>query len=900
MSTVSHDIILSKILDPLNENQKIAVTSRPDDRLQIIAGPGTGKTKVLVSRVAYLLLVEKIRPDNMIVTTFTKKAAMEMIHRLDQLLEGTNIQTDKLIIGTFHSICYRIIRRYGKVLGLEKYTIADEKDKTQIMQKMLEGLTQDELREFQKCPSSSRDFLKSNKSNTKYHGLDIPKIIREISSLKSKAMSPELYVKQYSHNKALAFLYEKYQSTLAELQKVDFDDCLMKCYLLVSKYPVLNYIKHVLVDEFQDTNEIQLQLMYRFAQGHISDPKYQHNVTIVGDPDQSIYAFRDAQSFNFNKMEKYYEEKLNLPTTKVSLDENYRSTADILQLSEKLMRQQSGRHLKNLKSQLETSIKPVYSCLDSPQEEARWITYQIQHLLALPGSPIKCKDIAVLFRAAYQTRALESELVRRKIPYRMIRGKAFWDRKEVVAIMDYLRVCGDPNDQISVIRTLNYPKRGLGAKTLDGVGERIRQRAKNGETVHDILRSFANGTDPDFKLSKKIRENLIDYVAMIDEVQSMLELLETSEDTQSVANNLFNIVFTKSSLSQEYLKENDRVLNVQEVGKQFTEFVPRDDTLPDYIDAEEEDLAEDDRNFIAKFIDSIGLYETDDDNDTKGDSQGVSLSTIHGSKGLEWPVVFVPGLSEGILPAGFAVRNSLSATELEEALNEERRCFYVATTRAKTLLYISSYIEVDSGYSYGNKAVSESIFVTTLKNQMADHQLAFANIKTLEGLYKLLGKELEDKDIPVSQFYQNYVKRFGSYIAGSFKNSLSKKKVDESSTTDLVSLYGGFQTAHSAPQPKVNKRQYVFVSKSEKPSPYIRTKSSKAPAYIPDRPRAKKKAKLDTKTPVVDYGKIVYPPTLDVPSSPANSAPVEIPSMFPDDANTAPKEQVYIELSDNE
>ena len=405
--------VLDKILESLNANQRKAVTAPCNGRLQIIAGPGTGKTKVLISRVAYLLISENIRPDNMIVTTFTKRAANEMIERLTKLVEGTDINIDKLIIGTFHSICFRIIKKYGKLIDLENYTIADERDKSYILKTMLTNLSAKDIERLDSFGEESLQKLRSHKANEKYHGLDLSVILKKISSLKSNCISHDVYSGKLKRNPALAFFYEKYQALLTDLKKLDFDDCLLECHRLVENFPVLNYIKHVLVDEFQDTNEIQLRLMYHFAKGNTNgDPKYQNNVTIVGDPDQGIYAFRDAQSINFEKMSTYYT-KLNLSLDKISLNENYRSTSSILNISESLMNQQKGRMPKMLKSQLDSSIKPVYSCLNSAKEEAKWIVYQISHLLSLPNSAVQEKDIAVLFRAAYQSRALEDELVKR-------------------------------------------------------------------------------------------------------------------------------------------------------------------------------------------------------------------------------------------------------------------------------------------------------------------------------------------------------------------------------------------------------------------------------------------------------------------------------------------------------
>ncbi|RCK64527.1 ATP-dependent DNA helicase SRS2 [Candida viswanathii] len=842
---VSKEEILQRIVGSLNQRQRQAVTSPSQGRLQIIAGPGTGKTKLLVSRVAHLLIVDKIKPDNMIVTTFTKKAANEMTDRLHKLLAGTDISIEKLIIGTFHSICYRIIKRYGKVLGLQNYTIADERDKVQLLLKMIEDLDAREVELLEKMSFRTTGLLKSGKTNAKYHGFDVPTIVKKISSLKSKAIMPDMYAAQADCNKALSFFYFKYQSVLAENQKLDFDDCLLKCHQLVKQYPVLNYIKHVLVDEFQDTNEIQLQLMFHFAQGHMSSPEFQHNVTIVGDPDQSIYAFRDAQSINFKKMEDHYV-KMGLPVTKITLDENYRSTTDILQLSETVMRQQLGRQIKNLKSQRDCSLKPVYNSLNSSAEEAQWITYQIEHLLALPNSPIKCSDIAILVRAAFQTRALETELVKHGIPYRMIRGKAFWDRKEVQAIMDYLKVCGDEHDLVSVLRTLNYPKRSLGPKTLDKISDYVQMRRNgDGASVHDCLRALANNTDRSIKLSAKNRENIKEYVQMIDNAQARLATMETCEGEAlcAEAELLFQGIYQDSTLSKEYLDENEKRLNVEEVGKQLREFVPREETLPDFIGSTDDDIVKDERNFVLQFIESIGLYESDDvveknrnneedngdENSTTGDSKGVSVSTIHGSKGLEWPVVFVPGLSEGLLPASFALRST--ETSSMEPVHEERRCFYVATTRAKTLLYISSYTEYSESF-YGRSICEESRFITDMKSKdssgMKSYQLAFKNMANLQVLYELLEKsELFDANFRLDEFYRTYQKAFKRYANGQpmtfgARANSSKPRDDN--------VFGGFQSAAlGLASQNANKRKQNTK------------KLNKAPPYIPSRPTKKTK-----------------------------------------------------------
>lgn len=856
--------VLDKILESLNANQRKAVTAPCNGRLQIIAGPGTGKTKVLISRVAYLLISENIRPDNMIVTTFTKRAANEMIERLTKLVEGTDINIDKLIIGTFHSICFRIIKKYGKLIDLENYTIADERDKSYILKTMLTNLSAKDIERLDSFGEESLQKLRSHKANEKYHGLDLSVILKKISSLKSNCISHDVYSGKLKRNPALAFFYEKYQALLTDLKKLDFDDCLLECHRLVENFPVLNYIKHVLVDEFQDTNEIQLRLMYHFAKGNTNgDPKYQNNVTIVGDPDQGIYAFRDAQSINFEKMSTYYT-KLNLSLDKISLNENYRSTSSILNISESLMNQQKGRMPKMLKSQLDSSIKPVYSCLNSAKEEAKWIVYQISHLLSLPNSAVQEKDIAVLFRAAYQSRALEDELVKRGLSYKMIRGKAFWDRQEVIAIMDYMKVCSDEYEQAAVIRTLNYPKRGIGSKTLENIEKVIEKRVKQGKSVHQCLLAMTKKSEePEIKLTKKQIQGVEEYYTMITKVKKKLSKMEglSDEDITNTAKELFDLIYESSKLKQEFENDEERSkrLNVEEVGNLLVQFKPKDEILPDYIggDIEDDDAVDEgDRNFLAQFIESVGLYETNDEVEKNGsESTGddtakeeklcISLSTIHGSKGLEWPVVFVQGLTDGLLPAGFLFRNSFG--DNDENLNEERRCFYVAVTRAKVLLYISSYIESQSNVFYGEALNQESRFMEPLKKSLARTQLAFSNVNNLRVLYKLLGKQFPTGNLNWTRFYETYKKSFRRFVSGEpmvfsvgteeEEEDRPSKSIGQSGFLSAQSLMNGFLGVQSIRNGTNNKNNKVatFISNPKT--------VNRAPPYIPDR-RLKKPKKM--------------------------------------------------------
>ncbi|KAK6205371.1 uncharacterized protein RJT21DRAFT_15443 [Scheffersomyces amazonensis] len=772
MSGLDHETIVSRILEGLNHNQKEAVIAPYNGRLQIIAGPGTGKTKVLTSRVAYLLLHEGISPQHIIVTTFTKKAAAEMIERLETLLEGQAVDLSKLLIGTFHSICFRIIKMYGKKIGIADYNIADERDSNQLLKEIVDTLNRGDLDLLASMPEEEKVPLQ-NPKDQKY---DIKKIKRQISKLKSSGLSYENYHKVGDSSRVLALFYGKYQTRLQEHLLLDFDDCLLRCLELISHYPVLNFIEHVLVDEFQDSNEIQLQLMYNFARGHPTNPKYQNNVTIVGDPDQSIYGFRDAQAINFEKMNDYYKLKYGKSCKAIHLIENYRSTSDILSLSETVMRQQQKRIQKTLNSQLTTSFKPVYKNLKSSDEEASWISYHIQHILALPESPFKCSDIAILVRAAYQTRSIENELVRRRIPYVMVRGRAFWERPEVVAIIDYLRIIAHDNDRVAFIRSLNFPKRGLGEKTLESISSvAAREAATTGISIHDTLKGLVSGEIKGVKLTTKNKPTLTTFLTfleesrkMMDEIDEYLSIEKVSLDKrQDMLSKFFKFVVARSGLSKEYEEQENQTLNMMEVEKQFCSFIPQEMEMPLYIGGTEEDITSVNQSYLSRFIESIGLYETETATSVEDKAKGkVSISTIHGSKGLEWPIVFVPGLSEGLLPASFAISSGG-----EEAIDEERRCFYVATTRARALLYLSSYTTSGGGF-YGRSIDKVSRFIDKLNNNkmIKDTQEAFNDWQSLVKLYGIIGQTTPTaptaQGFCINTFNRLLHSRFDAYFQG--------------------------------------------------------------------------------------------------------------------------------------
>ncbi|KAF8001362.1 hypothetical protein HF325_003863 [Metschnikowia pulcherrima] len=762
-----------RILASLNEKQRQAVTSPSSGILQIVAGPGTGKTKVIVSRVAYLLLHEQISPQNIIVTTFTKKAANEMMERLRELFAGTEIAVGKLLIGTFHSICYKIIQKYGKLVKLENVSIADEKDAMQILTHVLTSrITDQQWDIIDSLPKDQTLQFKARNETSKYRGFDEKKLRRHISKAKSLGLFPETYDAQRDKNSLLSIVYQAYQNELISNRVLDFDDCLLYCYKIVSTFPVLEFVQHTLVDEFQDTNEIQLQLMYHFAKGHRADPELQHNVTIVGDPDQSIYAFRDAQAVNFEKMRLHYAKVPGRNCEVITLDENYRSTSDILHISETVMRQQSDRVVKNLTSQHSKSFKPVQAVLESNEEEAKWIAHQIECLQGLPQDIFTLSDMAILVRSAYQTRAIETELTKRKIPYFMVRGKAFWDRKEVVAMLDYLRCVANENDKLAFMRCVNFPKRGLGPKTLADL-ESVIDRERISHPQQSVYETLKKVGDAELKsaLGPKMRSGLKLFLLVVEDTVLELETRfdPESNDQQAVLEGIFSTLYKNAGISREFEDSKDCDLNICEVKSQLMAFEPPpEDLLPGLTQTA---VAEKMTGpvFVRKFLELISLYDTDPGkSEEELQKPKVSISTIHGSKGLEWPVVFVPGLSEGLLPASFAINE-----KVPETINEERRCFYVATSRAQALLFISGYVESDYGLGWHRRIDEVSRFM----KEARAHCVSSLDISTPEkllALYEIRGMSMNDPDFSVKTYMKKYNRRMKEYVKREEKRDLLK------------------------------------------------------------------------------------------------------------------------------
>lgn len=804
----------------LNDSQNQAVTAPPHGPLQVIAGPGTGKTKVLVARVARLLTHDAIPPQNIIVTTFTRKAANEMVQRLQLTLQNSNIDIRKLLIGTFHSICFRLLRKYGHLMGNASYSVADDKDSVQVLHQALEMIPEEKWKEFEL--ETCRHF-KAKTPTDRFHGFDPKKLRRAILSLKATNTAPESFSPR-DHLALLFCVYKNYQQLLAQLRLFDFDDCLTECHRLLALHHVLPHIQHVLVDEFQDTNEIQLQLMYLLA--------HSRNVTIVGDPDQSIYGFRDAQAENFQKMAQHYA-KLDIPVACVYLTDNYRSTAGILRASEQIMVQQQNRGPRRLVLQQKRSFSPVKCTFASAELEARWVAARIHYMVSMPGNLVSQDEIAILVRSAYQTRALETELARKKIPYSVVRGKAFWERKEVIAIVDYLRCVGNPADRLAYLRSSNIPKRGIGQKTI----EELLLLCGPETPILETLRNVGTGIISSL-LGAKTRDSLLKFVQLIDEALRMAENATQCSDFAQMFDFLVDVI------RPEFDDEAHR--NIDEVRTQLMECVfetdPLDPDAPPPIGPA----------LISHFLSSVSLFDTDPEQLVLAPK--VALSTIHGAKGLEWPVVFVPGVSEGLLPALFAIRDNKV-----QLVEEERRCFYVATTRARALLYVTNYTEKD-GRAGRAPVEKESRFLNLVEWAQDCESMGYENVTHLA---EILGKPAPSR-AAFDQFEHKFAQTLGSdfQLARGMSNigekraaAFTRKQVDrgderQGKKQKQSRLFGGEKTNMWASTTKESKA-IPHTSSSTQKAPRllaeveVKKAALKAPPYVPV--RALNKRRLGTR-----------------------------------------------------
>ena len=606
------------LINGLNNKQKEAVLATEGPCL-VIAGAGSGKTKVLTHKIAYLLSEKNVKPWNILAITFTNKAANEMKQRIEKLVGEAS---QEMWLGTFHSICVRILRRYIDRIGFDStFLIFDSTDQRTLVKECLKTLKID-------------DKMFTDRS-----------VLSEISNGKNDMLEPSAYKVKYAgdfRREKIGEIYELYQKRLKENNAIDFDDIINYTIKILTENPdVLEYytekFKYVLVDEYQDTNKAQFMLISILAS------KY-GNITVVGDNDQGIYSFRGADISNILNFEK------DFPGSKiVKLEQNYRCTGNILKAANAVIKNNENKYEKKLWTENEEGEIPCIYRAEDEYDEAAYIVQEISHLKT--QEYMKLSDFVILYRMNSQSRAIEDILRRENIPYKIIGGLKFYERKEIKDIIAYLRLIFNTSDNISLKRIINEPKRGIGKTSLDNIQE-ISE--KTGSSMYEIIKNAEQ-----YGLNR-VKANSMEFINLIEDLRLQMNDLSISE---LIKVTLKNSGYTKALENENTVEAESRIQNLEEFLTVAIEF--------------EDEMAE---NSLAEFLESISLTSDIDGMEESEDS--VTLMTLHSAKGLEFPVVFLVGMEEGIFP-GYK-----SIGEMKE-LEEERRLFYVGITRAKQYLYLT-------------------------------------------------------------------------------------------------------------------------------------------------------------------------------------------------------------------
>ena len=618
-----------ELLQGMNPRQKEAVL-HTEGPLLLMAGAGSGKTRVLTHRIAYLIEEKEVNPWNILAITFTNKAAKEMKERVNAILEFGG---EDVWVSTFHSMCVRILRRDVDFIGYNRnFTIIDSSEQLTLMKRILKEL---------------------NIDPKKY---DPRGILGTVSQAKNNLQMPEDFEKMQGsyYEEIAAKCYKAYQKELQYNQCMDFDDLIMNTIRLFNEHPdsltyYQNKFQYIHVDEYQDTNHAQYTLVNLLA-GRF------RNLCVVGDADQSIYGWRGADMQNILDFEKDYPD-----ASVILLEQNYRSTKTILDAANQVIENNTNRKPKNLWTENQEGAKITYYRGDNERDETRFVIEKMQHEIRENGRDYG--DFAVLYRTNAQSRVMEETLLKANIPYKMVGGHKFYDRKEIKDILAYLNVIANPQDSISFERVVNSPKRGIGPGSVD----KLRQFA----SIHEwALLEAAQNVDL-ANISGKAGRQLAEFGAMIDEVTQMVPYLSVTDLTKEV---LERSGYQEDLKIQNTLEAQARLENLEEFLSVTQEFDKQ-------FEKQNEETADAPEEKLTVFLNDLALV-SDIDN-LEEDTTQVTLMTLHAAKGLEFPVVFLIGLEEGVFP--------LSRALMEESeLEEERRLAYVGITRAEEVLYLTN------------------------------------------------------------------------------------------------------------------------------------------------------------------------------------------------------------------
>lgn len=692
---------MNNMLDKLNERQKEAVLATEGPVL-VLAGAGSGKTTVLVNRTAYMISEKHIRPWNILAITFTNKAAREMKDRIERLLGDT---AKDMWIGTFHSVCVRILRSCIDLLGYSRdFVIYDTADTKTVMKECLRELDIDE-----------KSFPVRN-------------VLSIISNAKNDLMDAATFENVYKSDyrmSIIAKIYYRYQTKLRKNNAVDFDDIILNTVKILSENPDVlskyqDKFQYILVDEYQDTNNSQYLLINLLAQAN-------RNLCVVGDDDQSIYKFRGANIGNILNFEDDYSD-----VQKITLDQNYRSTQNILDAANSVISNNKGRMGKSLWTSNGDGNKVFVYTGTNEYDEARYIARQIKKHFDEQGS---FSDCAILYRTNAQSRVIEEMLMRESVPYKVLSGLRFYDRKEIKDIIAYLRVVYNPNDDVSLARIINEPKRKIGNATL----EKARNIAREKETsLYDVI-SHADDY-PEFKTAIK---KLLSFSEII---QSLIKLKDTVTIEDLTGRILNDTGYMPALVMEDTTESKTRIENLGEFISVITEFEKNEET----------------GNTLGEFLENISLVSDIDGYDENEDS--AVLMTIHSAKGLEFPIVFLSGLEEGLFPG-------MRSMESDDDIEEERRLCYVAITRAKEQLYITKTI---------SRTIHGKTMPTTASRFFKEIPVEYLEDKTT--LQPKVAKVMQDLGVrnaaaPKKEVYMT--KGFGSSVKSSGSTDYSKFKAGD-------------------------------------------------------------------------------------------------------------------------
>lgn len=599
----------------LNSEQLKAVKDT-EGAVLVLAGAGSGKTRVLTYRIAYLMAEKGVAPENILALTFTNKAAKEMSSRVLSLVGKTGALTS-----TFHSFCARLLRSEAEYLGYDKsFSIYDTTDCDRLMKRIL-----------------TEKHITDKNAKSRAQSL--------ISNAKSACLNPEEMGIEYSYIRDIDLyveIYKRYQELLKQSNAMDFDDLLMNVYLLFTNFPgVLEKYqfryRYILVDEFQDTNKLQFHITYLLGKLH-------GNVFVVGDDDQSIYSWRGADVTNMTGFKKYY------PDARLyKLEQNYRSTPEILAVANKIISSNEERIGKELWTNNAGGVKVEFKSAYNDRQEAEYVVESMISLMRFNG--YKASDFAILTRINAITRLFEERLNMYNIPYKMFGGFKFYDRAEIKDILAYMRLAINPRDTESMLRVINVPARGIGETSV----EKMLNLAKfRGENLLDIVLDIHERDE----LPPALRNKVGAFRELLSELIKKSESMQADEFAQFVVERVgFNTYYDKT-IDEEHAK----LQNIEEFISGASEFV-RDNGGAS----------------VRDFLQSVALVS---DTDGMDDSDYVTISTIHMAKGLEFRCVFVVGLEEDIIPSSRAIHEA-------GGIEEERRIMYVAVTRAKERLYLT-------------------------------------------------------------------------------------------------------------------------------------------------------------------------------------------------------------------